>query len=155
MLVRNSDHETWRKAIQQCCRARKRCLIAQGTNIVTRAGGRTSPDLVRDVPSRLQKHTSSLYQHLKNYTRPFTNFSKKYIRPYISYQNLQKSVYRSLYQNVENWYRSLYQYLENRYPFRRHIPVSIGFKSLKSWVWNYMTYFFELICFKETWTILQ
>ena len=39
--------------------------------------------LVGDVPSRLQKHTCSLYQFFEKYTRPYTNFSKKYIRPYI------------------------------------------------------------------------
>ena len=53
-------------------------------------GGALDQILVGDVPLRLQKHTRSLYQFLKKYTPPDTNFSKEYIRPFIFHIKISK-----------------------------------------------------------------
>ena len=58
--------------------------------------------LIGDVPSRLQKHTGSLYQFVeKVYPTLYQFFVKVYRTLYISSKNLENR-YRSLYQNCEN-----------------------------------------------------
>ena len=65
-------------------------------------GGALDQILVGDVPSRLQKHTRSLYQFLeKIYPTLYQFFEKVSPTLCISYKNLEKR-YRFLYQNCEN-----------------------------------------------------
>ena len=65
-------------------------------------GGALDQILAGDVPSRLQKHTRSLYQFSeKVYPTLYKFFEKVYPTLYISSKNLENR-YRSLYQNCEN-----------------------------------------------------
>ena len=54
-----------------------------------RGGGVLDQLLDGDVPSRLQKHTRSLYQCSKMCTRRYTNFPKMHTRPYTNYENCE------------------------------------------------------------------
>ena len=96
-------------------------------------GGVLDQILDGDVPSRVQKHTRSLYQFYQNvyptlyqfFKNVYPNlyqFSENGYRPYTNCENYENR-YRFLYENREYRYRSLYKNRENRYPSRWHVPV--------------------------------
>ena len=76
-------------------------------------GGALDQILVGDVPSRLQKHTRSLYPILKKvYPTLYQFFKKVYPTLYQFFEKVYPTLYIS-YKNLENRYRSLYQNCEN------------------------------------------
>ena len=75
-----------------------------------------------DVPSRFQKHTSSLYQFFQNVYPTLYQFFKKYTRLYTNFPKMHTRPYTNC-ENCEDRYHSLYQNRENRYPSRWHVPV--------------------------------
>ena len=70
------------------------------TTFVPGGGGVLDEILDGDVPSKPQKHTRSLYQFSKMYSRFYTNSSKIYTQPNSNFPKMHQ--YRSLYQNCEN-----------------------------------------------------